>query len=170
MVSFVRTTWVRRALAIAAYSPNPRIRKQCPRVRKLASWALSPGLSGVCRRSRLSESSSDCMASFFFSPLSDRSVNPPDNVFDADGQPSLLVYSALGMPPFRSIKLRKRRITCPACGIEGQKVGKIEDVDYVEFCGGARPDWVTLGLKPGDTEWRITANVGLLCGQTLFQK
>ncbi|KAI0249855.1 hypothetical protein BJV78DRAFT_1275994 [Lactifluus subvellereus] len=75
-----------------------------------------------------------------------------------DGQPSLLVYSALGMPPFRSIKLRKRRATCPACGIEGQKVGKIEDIDYVQLCGGARPDWVSLGLKHGITEWRITAN------------
>ncbi|KAH9972728.1 hypothetical protein BGW80DRAFT_1474576 [Lactifluus volemus] len=75
-----------------------------------------------------------------------------------DGQPSLLVYSALGMPPFRSIKLRKRRTTCSACGVEGQRVGKIEDTDYVQFCGGARPDWVTLGLKSGHPEWRITAN------------
>jgi adenylyltransferase and sulfurtransferase len=79
-----------------------------------------------------------------------------------DGQPSLLVYSALGMPPFRSVKLRKKRTTCSACGIEGQKVGKIEDTDYVQFCGGAKPDWVTLGLKSGHPEWRITANVGHL--------
>jgi hypothetical protein len=39
-------------------------------------------------------------------------------------------------------------------------VGKIEDTDYVQFCGGAKPDWVTLGLKSGYPEWRITANVG----------
>jgi hypothetical protein len=65
------------------------------------------------------------------------------------------------MPPFRSIKLRKRRTTCPACGTEAQRIGKIEDIDYVQFCAGARPDWVTLGQKPGNSEWRITANVGL---------
>jgi len=38
-------------------------------------------------------------------------------------------------------------------------VGKIEEVDYVQFCGGARPDWEALGLNPGDGESRITANV-----------
>ncbi|KAH9028520.1 hypothetical protein EDB84DRAFT_1588903 [Lactarius hengduanensis] len=69
-----------------------------------------------------------------------------------DGQPSLLVYSALGTPPFRSVKLRKRRATCPACGTEGQKVGTIEDIDYVQFCGGDRPDWETLGLQPCDAD------------------
>lgn len=81
----------------------------------------------------------------------------------ADEQPSLLVYAALGVPPFRSIKLRKRRATCPACGTEGDKVGKIEETDYVQFCGGARPDWEALGLlNPRDAESRITANVGSL--------
>ncbi|KAH9958540.1 hypothetical protein BC827DRAFT_1261225 [Russula dissimulans] len=75
-----------------------------------------------------------------------------------DEQPCLLVYAALGMPPFRSVKLRKRRAACPACGTEGEKVGKIEDVDYVQFCGGARPDWGSLGLNPGDSESRITAS------------
>jgi len=75
-----------------------------------------------------------------------------------DAQPSLLVYAALGVPPFRSVKLRKRRATCPACGTEGQKVGKIENVDYVQFCGGAKPDWEALGLNPGDGELRITAS------------
>jgi adenylyltransferase/sulfurtransferase len=38
-------------------------------------------------------------------------------------------------------------------------VRKIEDMDYVQFCGGARPDWETLGLNPGNSESRITANV-----------
>ncbi|KAH9018492.1 hypothetical protein EDB85DRAFT_2075940 [Lactarius pseudohatsudake] len=75
-----------------------------------------------------------------------------------DGQPSLLVYSALGTPPFRSVRLRKRRATCPACGTEGQKVGTIEDIDYVQFCGGDRPDWETLGLQPGTAESRVMAN------------
>ncbi|KAI0297291.1 hypothetical protein B0F90DRAFT_1740795 [Multifurca ochricompacta] len=78
-----------------------------------------------------------------------------------DGPPSLLVYSALGVPPFRSVTLRKRRTNCPACGEEGRKVGKIEDIDYVQFCGG-RPDWESLGLHPGDPETRITATVGPL--------
>jgi hypothetical protein len=78
-----------------------------------------------------------------------------------DEQPSLLIYAALGVPPFRSIKLRKRRATCPACGTEGEKVGKIEGIDYVQFCGGPRPDWETLGLNPSsNTASRITANVG----------
>ncbi|KAI0270801.1 hypothetical protein BGY98DRAFT_1091241 [Russula aff. rugulosa BPL654] len=76
-----------------------------------------------------------------------------------DEQPTLLIYAALGVPPFRSIKLRKRRATCLACGTEGEKVGKIEDMDYVQFCGGPRPDWETLGLNPSsDTGSRITAN------------
>ncbi|KAA1467390.1 hypothetical protein DENSPDRAFT_769530 [Dentipellis sp. KUC8613] len=75
-----------------------------------------------------------------------------------DGSASLLIYSALSFPPFRSIRLRKRRQTCPACGVEGQKVGKIEDVDYVQFCGGARPDWETLGLVPGSADTRIRAS------------
>ncbi|KAI0059191.1 hypothetical protein BV25DRAFT_1809420 [Artomyces pyxidatus] len=74
-----------------------------------------------------------------------------------DGKPSLLIYSALGIPPFRSIKLRNRKPTCPACGVEGEKVGKIEDIDYVQFCGGARPDWETLGLVAGTTQTRISA-------------
>ena len=83
-------------------------------------------------------------------------------VRQTDGQPSLLVYAALGVPPLRSVKLRKRRASCPACGTEeGRKVGKIEDVDYVQFCGGARPDWEALGLKTGDGESRITASVRL---------
>lgn len=38
-------------------------------------------------------------------------------------------------------------------------MGKIEDVDYVQFCGGVRPDWEALGLNPGDGESRITASV-----------
>ena len=66
------------------------------------------------------------------------------------------------MPPFRSVKLRKRRASCSACGTEGQKLGKIEDIDYVQFCGGEIPDYVRLGLEPGTPENRITANVGTM--------
>ncbi len=40
-------------------------------------------------------------------------------------------------------------------------MGKIEDIDYVQFCGGPRPDWEALGLNPSsNTASRITANVG----------
>lgn len=75
-----------------------------------------------------------------------------------EGKPGLLIYSALGTPPFRSIKLRTRRPTCPACGIEGQKVGSInEGMDYVQFCGGERPDWVSRGLIDGSQQTRIRA-------------
>ncbi|KAI0364751.1 hypothetical protein BV20DRAFT_1125413 [Pilatotrama ljubarskyi] len=74
-----------------------------------------------------------------------------------DGKPSLLMFSALGAPPFRSVKLRTRRVTCPACGNEGEKMGKIEETDYVAFCGGARPDWVSRGLAEGNSQRRIRA-------------
>lgn len=47
---------------------------------------------------------------------------------------------------------------------------KIEDTDYVQFCGGARPDWETLGLIPGTGETRITANVGLFADQTFVKE
>ena len=71
------------------------------------------------------------------------------------------MYSALAMPPFRSVKLRARRATCPACGVEGEKTGKIEDTDYVAFCGGERPDWVSRGLVEGKPTCRIRAQVGM---------
>ncbi|CDO77184.1 hypothetical protein BN946_scf184705.g9 [Trametes cinnabarina] len=74
-----------------------------------------------------------------------------------DGKPSLLMFSALGAPPFRSVKLRSRRPACPACGVEGEKVGRIEETDYVAFCGGERPDWVARGLGVGDPERRVHA-------------
>ncbi|KAI0797876.1 hypothetical protein C8Q75DRAFT_709560 [Abortiporus biennis] len=75
-----------------------------------------------------------------------------------EGKASLLIFSALSTPPFRSIKLRSKRPTCPACGVEGQKVGRISETDYVAFCGGDRPDWVSKGMVvEGRTEYRITA-------------
>ena len=36
-----------------------------------------------------------------------------------DGKPNLLLYSALTVPPFRSIKLRARSKACAACGDVG---------------------------------------------------
>ncbi|KAH9902517.1 hypothetical protein C8Q73DRAFT_633504 [Cubamyces lactineus] len=74
-----------------------------------------------------------------------------------DGKPSLLMFSALGTPPFRSVKLRARTASCPACGVEGEKSGKIEETDYVAFCGGERPDWVSRGLVAEDPQKRIHA-------------
>lgn len=72
------------------------------------------------------------------------------------------MYSALSMPSFRSVKLRTRRATCPACGTEGEKIGKIEDTDYVALCGGERPDWVAKGLASGTPGDRIHAEVGVV--------
>lgn len=76
-----------------------------------------------------------------------------------DERPSLLIFSALSSPPFRSAKLRKRRPTCPACGEEGQKAGNIEETDYIAFCGGLLPDFEHTGLKEGASEHRIRAKV-----------
>ncbi|KAK7023856.1 adenylyltransferase [Favolaschia claudopus] len=73
-----------------------------------------------------------------------------------DKKPSLLLFSALGSPPFRSIKLRSRKPNCPACGSADQTVGQIRDIDYVQFCGGATPDWENLGLVPGSSEDRVS--------------
>ncbi|KAJ8072579.1 hypothetical protein PM082_016138 [Marasmius tenuissimus] len=73
-----------------------------------------------------------------------------------DGKPSLLIFSALGSPPFRSIKLRNRKPTCPACGNEEQKIGEIKEIDYVQFCGGATPNWLQRGLVEGNRNERIT--------------
>jgi len=72
------------------------------------------------------------------------------------GPPSLLLYSAVSTPPFRCIKLRKRRDACPACGKEGQKLGKIDQIDYVQFCGGSIPDYVSSGLIAGEKNRRIS--------------
>lgn len=80
-----------------------------------------------------------------------------------DQKPSLLIFSALGVPPFRSIKLRSRKASCPACGTEGEKVGQIRDIDYVQFCGGAAPDWESRGMVEGRSDRRIRVQVGSLC-------
>ncbi|CAL1715726.1 unnamed protein product [Somion occarium] len=75
------------------------------------------------------------------------------------GKPSLLIFSALSTPPFRSIKLRSRRPTCPACGDAGERIGEISETDYVAFCGGPRPDLVSRGLESGkDPDRRIHAH------------
>ncbi|KAI3604569.1 molybdenum cofactor synthesis 3 [Moniliophthora roreri] len=71
-----------------------------------------------------------------------------------DGTPSLLIFSALGIPPFRSIKLRARKPSCLACG-EHKQV--IQETDYIQFCGGATPNWEQRGLVDSDSGLRISA-------------
>ncbi|KIJ23452.1 hypothetical protein M422DRAFT_56831 [Sphaerobolus stellatus SS14] len=61
----------------------------------------------------------------------------------------------MSSPPFRTMKLRSKKPTCPACGLKGQKVGQIEDIDYVAFCGGNAPDYEATGLKEGRSGHRI---------------
>ncbi|KAF9452326.1 hypothetical protein P691DRAFT_772321 [Macrolepiota fuliginosa MF-IS2] len=73
-----------------------------------------------------------------------------------DKKPSLLLYSALGTPPFRSIKLRSRKSNCPACAMEGFGSDTIAETDYVQACGGPRPDWVGRGLVNGIAGHRAT--------------
>ncbi|KAJ7043294.1 hypothetical protein C8F04DRAFT_944591 [Mycena alexandri] len=73
-----------------------------------------------------------------------------------DKKATLLLFSALGVPPFRSIKLRSRKPSCPACGSIEQKLGEIKEIDYVQFCGGATPDWERRGLSPGDPGDRVS--------------
>ncbi|KAF8581064.1 hypothetical protein K439DRAFT_1647996 [Ramaria rubella] len=72
-----------------------------------------------------------------------------------DRRPSLLIFSALSTPPFRCAKLRNRRPTCPACGKDGRKFGKIEEIDYVTFCGGRVPDFEASGLQAGQSGHRV---------------
>ncbi|GLB37937.1 putative plays a central role in 2-thiolation of mcm(5)S(2)U at tRNA wobble positions of cytosolic tRNA(Lys), tRNA(Glu) and tRNA(Gln) [Lyophyllum shimeji] len=73
-----------------------------------------------------------------------------------DKKPTLLLFSALGSPPFRSIKLRSRKPTCPACGTAEQRLGTIQHIDYVQFCGGPRPDWEQRGLVKGEARARAS--------------
>ncbi|KAI6042455.1 hypothetical protein EDC04DRAFT_2891839 [Pisolithus marmoratus] len=75
-----------------------------------------------------------------------------------DGNATLLLFSAICSPAFRTIKLRARKPTCPACG-QGAKSDVIEETDYVTFCGGARPNWVEQGLIPGSPDERIGVEV-----------
>ncbi|KAH7919367.1 hypothetical protein BV22DRAFT_1075308 [Leucogyrophana mollusca] len=74
-----------------------------------------------------------------------------------DGKASLLLFSALTMPFFRSIKLRAKKPTCTSCGEGGMKLGAIEETDYVAFCGGLRPNWEERGLSAGHPGSRIRA-------------
>jgi len=85
------------------------------------------------------------------------SPGPHPSFGTKEGDASLLLFSALGNPPFRTVKLRSRKPTCPACGKESQKMGEIRDIDYVAFCGGPKPDWEARGLVDADDAARIQA-------------
>lgn len=82
-----------------------------------------------------------------------------DRGIDPEAKTTLLMYSARSIPPFRNIKLRTRRSTCPACGEEGKKADTISQTDYVALCGGQRPDWEARGLVEGSAADRIRAAV-----------
>ncbi|CAA7268163.1 unnamed protein product [Cyclocybe aegerita] len=71
-----------------------------------------------------------------------------------DQNPSLLLFSALGSPPFRSIKLRSKKTTCTACSNPSESLANVPSTDYVQFCGGASPDWVERGLANGEAGHR----------------
>ncbi|KDR79056.1 hypothetical protein GALMADRAFT_138015 [Galerina marginata CBS 339.88] len=74
-----------------------------------------------------------------------------------DQQPSLLLFSALGSPPFRSIRLRQRKATCVACSGTSGSLTSISNMDYVQFCGGPAPDYVNTGKILGGAGHRIKA-------------
>lgn len=78
-----------------------------------------------------------------------------------DQNPSMLLFNALGSPPFRSIKLREKKATCSACSNSGDNLVSIANTDYVHFCGGPIPDWVNEGRVPGDTGHRVQAQVAV---------
>lgn len=79
-----------------------------------------------------------------------------------DTEPTMLIFSALGFPPFYNFKLSPKSPTCAACGKEGERIGNIQDIDYVQWCGRV-PDWVQSGLVDGDAGHRISVQVLDLC-------
>lgn len=73
-----------------------------------------------------------------------------------DEKPTLLLYNALSFPPFRSVKLRTRRAVCIACG---ENPLPLDTFDYVQFCGGLRPNWSERGVVEGTPGTRVRASV-----------
>ncbi|VDB96001.1 unnamed protein product [Peniophora sp. CBMAI 1063] len=74
---------------------------------------------------------------------------------EAEYKPTMTLYSMLAPTPFRTFKLRTRRKDCAACGTD-PSISKhpIHEIDYVQFCGGPRPDWLKLGIE-GAEETRV---------------
>ena len=83
--------------------------------------------------------------------------------------PSMVSFSALSQPSFRTFKLRPRNDNCIICsGVQSL----LEDADYVQFCGGDRPNWEMRGQQPGEPRNRVTAKGGVSVAQwtTCLQK
>lgn len=76
-----------------------------------------------------------------------------------DKKPTLLIFSVLSSPPFRSAKLRSKRSDCPACGHDGTGIDEILETDYMTFCGGPTLDYEQIGLEEGLPGYRIHAKV-----------
>lgn len=73
-------------------------------------------------------------------------------------KPCFVTFSALHSSPFLAIPLAKTP-TCPACGKEGERIGEIQDIDYVQFCGGPAPDWEHEGMVNPGSDYRISVKV-----------
>lgn len=68
----------------------------------------------------------------------------------------MLLFSTLSSPPFRSVKLRSRKTDCIACGNRDFGLNSITETDYVQTCGGPKPDWIGRGLFHDQAGRRIT--------------
>ena len=72
--------------------------------------------------------------------------------------PSLLLYSAFNYPPFRSVRLRGKRPTCPSCSTTARTITRQSllsgSLDYASFCGVLRSNPSNNNLLPTD---RISA-------------
>jgi hypothetical protein len=80
--------------------------------------------------------------------------------FDSDQSRSLLLFDALGCPPFRSIKLRSKKPTCKACSNPSESLKNMANTDYVQFCGGPAPDLITQGsVVARGSNYRASAKV-----------
>lgn len=55
--------------------------------------------------------------------------------------PNLLIFSATTYPPFRSVKLRPKKIDCVVCG-DNPTIKELQD--YVQFCGSGALDKVSI--------------------------
>ncbi|GJJ11722.1 hypothetical protein Clacol_005960 [Clathrus columnatus] len=78
------------------------------------------------------------------------------HVTSSDMKPQLLTFSVIRSPAFYSLPLAPRNPSCPSCGKEGESIGEIRDIDYVQFCGGPTPDWEREGMVNPGREYRIT--------------
>ncbi|KAL1728212.1 hypothetical protein EV714DRAFT_215728 [Schizophyllum commune] len=81
---------------------------------------------------------------------------PPGATSTSPPPPHMLLFSALAIPPFRSIKLRNRKPDCIACSNPDAPID-VASTDYVQLCGGPRPDWESLGMEVRDPALRIDA-------------